>query len=68
MIGSSRVIDRAFGEVKRLCYAGLDEPTLLKEATERVRRAVPFEYCVHSHDPLSGLIARSVCSGPEDQG
>ncbi len=41
--------DRAFSEVKRLCYAGLDEATLLREVADRLRRAVPFEgYCAHS--------------------
>ncbi len=43
MSNSSAVLDRAFAEVKRLCYAGLDETTLLREATERTRHAVPFE-------------------------
>ncbi len=53
--------DRVFSEVKRLCYAGLDEATLLREVTKRLRRAVPFEgYCAHAVDPLSGLIANAV--------
>lgn len=48
----SHVLDRAFTEAKRLCYAGLDEATLLKEVTKRVQRVVPFEaYCVHANDP-----------------
>jgi DNA-binding CsgD family transcriptional regulator len=58
---SSAVLDRAFAEVKRLCYAGLDETTLLREATERARRGVPFEaYCAHTHDPSSGLITHAI--------
>jgi DNA-binding CsgD family transcriptional regulator len=58
---SSQVLDRAFTEVKRLCYAGLDETTLLKEVTNRVQRVVPFEaYCVHANDPSSGLITRAI--------
>jgi DNA-binding CsgD family transcriptional regulator len=59
-------LDRTFGEAKRLCYARLDEETLLREVTKRVRRAVPFEaYCVHANDPLSGLITRAM---PGDAG
>jgi DNA-binding CsgD family transcriptional regulator len=58
---SAHVLDRAFTEAKRLCYAGLDEATVLKEVTKRVRRAVPFEaYCVHVNDPSSGLITRTI--------
>lgn len=34
---SSAVLDRAFAEVKRLCYTGLDEETLLRKAAERIR-------------------------------
>jgi DNA-binding CsgD family transcriptional regulator len=53
--------DRIFAEVKRLCYAGLDEETLLREAPARLRRAVPFEaYCAHTMDPSSRLITRAV--------
>jgi hypothetical protein len=53
--------DRVFSEVKRLCYAGLDEATLLREVADRLRRAVPFEgYCAHAVDPLSGLIANAI--------
>ncbi len=53
--------DRVFNEVKRLCYAGLDEATLLREVADCLRRAVPFEgYCAHAVDPLSGLIANAV--------
>jgi hypothetical protein len=43
MSESSLVMDRVFSEVKRLCYAGLDEEALLREAAERTRRAVPLE-------------------------
>ncbi len=58
--------DRVFSEVKRLCYAGLDEATLLREVADCLRRAVPFEgYCAHAVDPLSGLIANAV---PEEMG
>jgi len=53
--------DRVFSEVKRLCYAGLDEATLLREVADRLRRAAPFEgYCAHAVDPLSGLIANAI--------
>ena len=58
--------DRVFSEVKRLCYAGLDEATLLREVADRLRSAVPFEgYCAHAVDPLSGLIANAI---PEEMG
>ncbi len=69
MSESSVVMDRAFSEVKRLCYAGLDEETLLREVAERTRRAVPLElYCMHANDPSSGLITRGVPSDPGYQG
>lgn len=65
MSESSLVMDRAFSEVRRLCYAGLDEETLLGEAAERTRRAVPLElYCMHANDPSSGLVTRGVLSDP----
>ena len=58
--------DRVFSEVKRLCYAGLDEATLLREVADRLRRAVPFEgYCANAVDPLSGLISNAI---PEEMG
>jgi DNA-binding CsgD family transcriptional regulator len=58
MVASSALIrERGFAEAKRLCYAGLDSPTLLREVAERLRRVVPFEtYCAQSNDPLSGLL------------
>src|SRR3712207_5045585 len=53
--------DRVFSEVKRLCYAGLDEATLLRQVAGSLRRAVPFEgYCAHAVDPISRLIANLV--------
>lgn len=65
MSESSVVMDRVFSEVKRLCYAGLDQKPLLREVAERTRRAVPLElYCMHANDPSSGLITRGVFSGP----
>jgi DNA-binding CsgD family transcriptional regulator len=49
--------ERSFAEIKRLCYAGLDAPTLLHQAADRLRKAVPFEtYCAQSNDPLTGLL------------
>lgn len=66
MSESSVVMDRAFSEVRRLCYAGLDEEALLREAAERTRRAVPLEgYCMTVNDPPSGLITRAVLSDPD---
>jgi DNA-binding CsgD family transcriptional regulator len=69
MSESSAVMDRTFSEVKRLCYAGLDEEALLREAAERTRRAVPLElYCMHANDPSSGMVMRGVPSDPGYQG
>ncbi|HSL00316.1 MAG TPA: helix-turn-helix transcriptional regulator [Rubrobacteraceae bacterium] len=63
MSESSVVMGRVFSEVRRLCYAGLDEEALLREAAERTRRAVPLElYCMHANDPSSGLVTRGVLS------
>jgi DNA-binding CsgD family transcriptional regulator len=62
---SSVAMDRTYSEVHRLCYAGLDEESLLREVAKRTRRAVPLEgYCMHANDPSSGLITRAVLSGP----
>src|SRR5918997_604532 len=66
MTVSATLGDRVVSEVKRVCYAGLDEATLLREVTDRLRRAVPFEgYCAHAVDPLSGLISNAI---PEQMG
>ncbi|MGH3145273.1 MAG: hypothetical protein ACRDTR_05675, partial [Rubrobacter sp.] len=63
MSESSLVMDRAFSEVQRLCYAGLEEGALLREAAERTRRVVPLEmYCMHTNDPASGLVTGGVLS------
>ncbi len=63
MSESSLVMDRTFSEVRRLCYAGLDEEALLRRIAERTRRAVPLElYCMHLNDPSSGLVTRAVLS------
>jgi DNA-binding CsgD family transcriptional regulator len=62
---SSLAMDGTFSEVRRLCYAGLDEEALLREVAERTRRAVPLElYCMHANDPSSGLVTRGVLSDP----
>lgn len=53
--------ERVFAEVKRLCFSGLDELTLLKEVATRLRGAVPIDaYSAHWIDPLSGLITGAV--------
>lgn len=63
---SSLVLDRAFSETKRLCYAGLDEATLLRGVTEALCRAVPLDaHCAHTNDPASGLITRAFPSVAE---
>ena len=57
MVASTTLRDQGFSEAKRLCYTGLDTPTLLHEVAGRLRRVVPFEaYCAWSNDPLSGLM------------
>ena len=59
-------MDRAFSEVRRLCYAGLDQQMLLREVAERAQRVVPLElYCMHTNDPSSGLVTGGVLSDPE---
>ena len=63
MSESTLVMDRTFSEVRRLCYAGLDEEALLREAVERARSAVSLDqYCMHAIDPSSGLVTRGVLS------
>lgn len=65
MVASSALLrERGFAEAKRLCYAGLDAPTLLREVAGRLRRVVPFEtYCATANDPLSGLLTHVVHDG-----
>lgn len=59
--------ERLFGEVKRLCYAGLDATTLRLEAAKRLRRVVPFErHCLFTTDPLSGLPTDVVAEGLQE--
>jgi DNA-binding CsgD family transcriptional regulator len=67
MVASTSLRERGFNEVKRLCYAGLDAPTLLREVTGRLEQVVPFEaYCVTSNDPLSGLLTHMAGEGAID--
>jgi hypothetical protein len=65
MVASSPLLrERGFAEAKRMCYAGLDSPTLLREVAGRFGRVVPFEaYCAQSNDPLSGLLTHKVGEG-----
>ena len=64
MVASTDLRERGFAEAKRLCYAGLDAPTLLREVAGRLRRVAPFEaYCATSNDPLSGLLTHIVHDG-----
>ena len=61
MVASTALRERAFADVQRLCYAGLDATMLLREVARRVQRVVPFEaYCATANDPLSGLLTRLV--------
>ena len=64
MSPSAALDERVFSEIKRLCFSGLDDLTLLREVARRLQRAVPFEaYCASTVDPLSGLITRSTAEG-----
>jgi hypothetical protein len=64
MVASTTLNERAFAEAKRLCYTGLDAPTLLHEVAGSLRRVVPFEaYCATSNDPLSGLLTHVAHDG-----
>jgi DNA-binding CsgD family transcriptional regulator len=64
MVAGTALRERGFAEAKRLCYAGLDAPTLLRAVVGRLRRVVPFEaYCSNANDPLSGLLTHLVSDG-----
>src|SRR5215212_9039109 len=65
MVASSALLrERGFAETKRLCYTGLDSPTLLHEVAGRLGQVVPFEaYCAWSNDPLSGLMTHLMHDG-----
>ena len=64
MSPSAALDERVFSEIKRLCFSGLDDLTLLREVATRLQRAVPFEaYCASTMDPTSGLITRSTAEG-----
>jgi hypothetical protein len=55
----SSVADQVYAAVHRLCYAGLDTPTLHARATAQLQRAIPFDgSCAHDIDPASGLPMR----------
>jgi DNA-binding CsgD family transcriptional regulator len=59
MIASPALRERGFGEMKRLCYAGLDAPTLLRAVATRLARLAPFDaYCAQTNDPVSGLLTQ----------
>ena len=56
MITAEVTDERAFAEIKRLCYMGLDSGTLSPRVVERLRRAVPFDgYAVVTINPLTNL-------------
>ena len=48
--------ERTFAEAKRICYAGLDAPTLLREVTGRLGQADTFRGLLRSPPtiPLAG--------------
>jgi hypothetical protein len=64
MVASTTLRERGFASAKRLCYTGLDTPTLLREVAGLLRRVAPFEtYCAFTNDPLSGLPTQLVAQG-----
>ena len=64
MVASVSLLERGFSEVKRLCYAGLDAPSLLRAVVSRVGRIAPFDaYCAQTNDPISGLLTQVVTTG-----
>jgi len=68
MSATTALEDRVIAEVKRLCYAGLDAPTLHRRALACLGRAVPFEgSCAHDADPVSGLTMRMHLDPPDDR-
>lgn len=65
---STAMEEQVFAEVKRLCYAGLDAPTLQRRTLASLRRVVPFEgSCAHDADPASGLAMRMYQEPPDEQ-
>lgn len=68
MSTSAAAEERVFAEVKRLCYAGLDAPTLHRRALASLVGAVPFDgSCAHDADPASGLGMRMYLDPPSGQ-
>ena len=64
MVASAALRERGFAEAKRLCYAGKDAPTLLRDVAGLLGRVAPFEtYCAFTNDPLSGLPTQMVAEG-----
>jgi DNA-binding CsgD family transcriptional regulator len=65
---STAIEERIYAEVKRLCYTGLDAPTLHRRALASLGRVVPFEgYCAHDADPASGLPMRMHLDPPDER-
>jgi DNA-binding CsgD family transcriptional regulator len=60
--------DRAFAEIKRLCYSGVDSVTLRDRALERMRKVVPFDgYVAFTMDPSNGLITHATVEAMGDE-
>src|SRR5215210_1311194 len=61
MVATSVLRERCLAEAKRLCYAGLDAPTLLREVVGCLRPVVPYEaYAALTTDPVSGLLTQLI--------
>lgn len=59
MVASAALLERSFREVKRLCYAGLGAPTLLRAVATHMERVAPFDaYCAQTNDAVSGLLTQ----------
>ena len=68
MATTDLIEDRAFAEVKRLCYAGLDDATLRQRVLDRLKHVVPFDgYVAFTMDPSSGLITGALVEEMGDE-
>lgn len=61
--------ERAFADIKRLSYSGLDAETLHQRSLERMRKVLPFDgYVAFTMDPLNGLITHALVEEMGDEG
>lgn len=61
--------DRAFAEIKRLCYSGVDAVTLRQRVLQSMRKVVPFDgYVAFTMDPSNGLVSDAMVEEMGDEG